>query len=126
MSAYNRVNGPKMAASPLLNSMLKEEWGWDGAVVSDWTGVQSTVDTGNEGNDLEMPGPFGFWGEKLLAAVKSGDVSEEAINAKVERLLRLAYRIRRHRKQKSKSIYKCRAASFCSIRWFTIYCLGKE
>jgi len=93
MSAYNRVNGPKMAASPLLNSMLKEEWGWDGAVVSDWTGVQSTVDTGNEGNDLEMPGPFGFWGEKLLAAVKSGEVSEDAINAKVERLLRLAYRV---------------------------------
>ena len=93
MSAYNRVNGPKMAASPLLNSMLKDEWGWDGAVVSDWTGVQSTVDTGNEGNDLEMPGPFGFWGEKLLAAVKSGEVSEDAINTKVERLLRLAYRV---------------------------------
>ena len=93
MSAYNRVNGPKMAASPLLNSMLKEEWGWDGAVISDWTGVQSTVDTGNEGNDLEMPGPFGFWGEKLLAAVKSGEVSEDAINSKVERLLRLAYRV---------------------------------
>jgi beta-glucosidase len=93
MSAYNRVNGPKMAASPLLNSMLKDEWGWDGAVISDWTGVQSTVDTGNEGNDLEMPGPFGFWGEKLLAAVKSGEVSEDAINAKVERLLRLAHRV---------------------------------
>ena len=93
MSAYNRVNGPKMAASPLLNSMLKDEWGWDGAVVSDWTGVQSTVDTGNEGNDLEMPGPFGFWGEKLLAAVKGGEVSEDAINSKVERLLRLAYRV---------------------------------
>ncbi len=93
MSAYNRVNGPKMAASPLLNSMLKDEWGWDGAVISDWTGVQSTVDTGNEGNDLEMPGPFGFWGEKLLAAVKSEEVSEDAINAKVERLLRLAHRV---------------------------------
>jgi beta-glucosidase len=93
MSAYNRVNGPKMAASPLLNSMLKDEWGWDGAVVSDWTGVQSTVDTGNEGNDLEMPGPFGFWGEKLLAVVKSGEVSEDAINAKVERLIRLAHRV---------------------------------
>lgn len=93
MSAYNRVNGPKMAASPLLNSIVKKEWGWDGAVVSDWTGVQSTIDTGNEGNDLEMPGPFGFWGEKLIAAVKNGEVSEDAINAKVERLLRLAYRV---------------------------------
>lgn len=93
MSAYNRVNGPKMAASPLLNSMLKDEWGWDGAVISDWTGVQSTVDTGNEGNDLEMPGPFGFWGEKLLASVKSGELPEDAINAKVERLLRLAHRV---------------------------------
>lgn len=93
MSAYNRVNGPKMAASPLLNSILKEEWSWDGAVVSDWTGVQSTVDTGNEGNDLEMPGPFGFWGEKLLAAVKSGEVEEAAVDAKVERILRLAHRV---------------------------------
>jgi beta-glucosidase len=93
MSAYNRVNGPKMAASPLLNSILKEEWGWDGMVVSDWTGVQSTVDTGNEGNDLEMPGPFGFWGEKLLSAIKSGEVSEAVIDAKVERLLRLASRV---------------------------------
>lgn len=93
MSAYNRVNGPKMAASPLLNSIVKKEWGWDGVVVSDWTGVQSTVDTGNEGNDLEMPGPFGFWGEKLIAAVNNGEVSENAINAKVERLLRLAYRV---------------------------------
>ena len=102
MSAYNRVNGPKMAASPLLNSMLKEEWGWDGAVVSDWTGVQSTVDTGNEGNDLEMPGPFGFWGEKLLAAVKSGEVTEDAINAKVERLLRLAYRVGKFADSESK------------------------
>lgn len=102
MSAYNRVNGPKMAASPLLNSMLKEEWGWDGAVVSDWTGVQSTVDTGNEGNDLEMPGPFGFWGEKLLAAVRSGEVTEDAINAKVERLLRLAYRVGKFADSESK------------------------
>ena len=93
MSAYNRVNGPKMAASPLLNSILKEEWGWDGMVVSDWTGVQSTIDTGNEGNDLEMPGPFGFWGEKLLTAVKNGEVSEAAIDAKVERILRLASRV---------------------------------
>jgi beta-glucosidase len=93
MSAYNRVNGPKMAASPLLNALLKDEWGWDGAVISDWTGVQSTVDTGNEGNDLEMPGPLGFWGEKLVAAVKNGEVSEDAINAKVERLLRLAFRV---------------------------------
>jgi beta-glucosidase len=103
MSAYNRVNGPKMAASPLLNSILKEEWGWDGMVVSDWTGVQSTVDTGNEGNDLEMPGPFGFWGEKLLAAVKSGEVSEGAIDAKVERILRLAYRVGKFAEAESKA-----------------------
>lgn len=104
MSAYNRVNGPKMAASPLLNSILKEEWNWDGAVVSDWTGVQSTVDTGNEGNDLEMPGPFGFWGEKLVAAVKNGEVSEDAVNAKVERILRLAYRVGKFAEAESKAV----------------------
>ena len=93
MSAYNRVNGPKMAASPLLNSVLKEEWQWDGLVVSDWTGVQSTIDTGNEGNDLEMPGPFGFWGEQLVEAVRKGEVTEAAIDAKLERLLTLAERV---------------------------------
>lgn len=104
MSAYNRVNGPKMAASPLLNSMLKSEWGWDGAVISDWTGVQSTVDTGNEGNDLEMPGPIGFWGEKLLAAVKSGEVSEKAVNSKVERILLLASRVGKLAEEESKKV----------------------
>jgi beta-glucosidase len=103
MSAYNRVNGPKMAASPLLNSILKEEWGWDGMVVSDWTGVQSTVDTGNEGNDLEMPGPFGFWGKKLLEAVRRGEVSESVINSKVERILRLAYRVGKFADAESKT-----------------------
>ncbi len=104
MSAYNRVNGPKMAASPLLNSILKEEWGWDGVVVSDWTGVTTTVDTGNEGNDLEMPGPFGLWGEKLLDAVKSGEVSEAAIDAKVNRILRLAYRVGKYAEAESKVV----------------------
>jgi beta-glucosidase len=103
MSAYNRVNGPKMAASPLLNSILKDEWNWDGAVVSDWTGVQSTIDTGNEGNDLEMPGPFGFWGEKLVTAVRNGEVSEDAIDAKVERILRLAYRVGKFAEAESKA-----------------------
>lgn len=93
MSAYNRVNGPKMAASPLLNSVLKDEWKWDGTVVSDWTGVTTTVETGREGNDLEMPGPIGQWGDKLLDAVNSGEVAESAIDAKVERILRLAYRV---------------------------------
>lgn len=106
MSAYNRVNGPKMAASPLLNAVLKAEWGWDGAVISDWTGVQSTVDTGNEGNDLEMPGPFGFWGDKLIAAVNNGEVSEGAINSKVERLLRLAHRVGKFGSAESKEVKK--------------------
>ena len=93
MSAYNRVNGPKMAASPLLNAIIKREWNWDGLIVSDWTGVRSTVDTGNEGNDLEMPGPFGFWGEKLVEAVRSGEVEESSIDSKVDRLLILAERV---------------------------------
>ena len=106
MSAYNRVNGPKMAASPLLNSILKDEWKWDGLVVSDWTGVQSTVDTGSEGNDLEMPGPFGFWGEKLVAAVKSGEVPEYAIDQKVERFIRLAHRVGKFAAAETKKVKK--------------------
>ena len=57
MAAYNGVNGQTMTESPLLDSVLREEWGFDGLVVSDWTAVRSTVQAANAGTDLAMPGP---------------------------------------------------------------------
>ena len=93
MAAYNGVNGQTMTESPLLDSVLREEWGFDGLVVSDWTAVRSTVEAANAGTDLAMPGPNPLWDGPLVAAVEDGQVSPAAIDDKLERLLRLAWRV---------------------------------
>ena len=93
MAAYNGVNGHTMTESPLLDSVLREEWGFDGLVVSDWTAVRSTVQAANAGTDLAMPGPNPLWGAPLIAAVEDGRVSPDTIDDKLERLLRLAWRV---------------------------------
>ena len=92
MSSYNSINGTTASENTLLETPLSTEWGFDGVVVSDWTGVRS-VDAANAHQDLEMPGPVGHWGPKLLAAVNDGRVSREAILEKVTRILRLAARV---------------------------------
>ncbi|WP_371790002.1 glycoside hydrolase family 3 C-terminal domain-containing protein [Streptomyces sp. NBC_01471] len=93
MSAYNRVNGATMSASPLLAEPLKGEWGFDGVVVSDWGAVRTTVETARAAQDLAMPGPGGVWGDALLTAVRTGAVAQSAVDDKVRRLLRLADRV---------------------------------
>jgi beta-glucosidase len=81
MAAYNSVNGHTMTESPLLEEVLKDEWGWDGLVISDWGAARSA----SAAVDLVMPGPAGPWDEAAL--------SETAVDAKVLRLLRLAGRV---------------------------------
>ncbi|WP_406135153.1 glycoside hydrolase family 3 C-terminal domain-containing protein [Streptomyces sp. NBC_01089] len=93
MSAYNRVNGTTMSASPLLAEPLKGEWGFDGVVISDWGAVRTTVESARAAQDLAMPGPDGAWGDALLAAVRTGAVARSAVDDKVRRLLRLAGRV---------------------------------
>ena len=92
MSSYNSINGTTASENKLLETPLSTEWGFDGVVVSDWTGVRS-IEAANAHQDLEMPGPVGHWGPKLLAAVNDGRVSREAILEKVTRILRLAARV---------------------------------
>ena len=93
MSGYNSTNGTTMSENYLLETPLSTEWGFDGVVVSDWTGVRSTEAAARAHQHLEMPGPKGHWGDKLVAAVRQGRVSEEAIDQKVMRILRLAARV---------------------------------
>src|SRR3989454_10563773 len=90
MAAYNLVNGiPASENSYLLTEILRQEWGFDGVVVSDWFfSVKSTAPSINAGLDLEMPGPR-WRGEKLLAAVQRGEVKETTIDTSVRRLLQL-------------------------------------
>ncbi|MEU6390832.1 glycoside hydrolase family 3 C-terminal domain-containing protein [Streptomyces sp. NPDC046939] len=93
MAGYNRVNGATMTASPLLARPLKDEWGFDGVVVSDWGALRTAVDTGNAALDLAMPGPGGPWDETLADAVAAGLVPQAVIDDKVRRLILLAQRV---------------------------------
>ncbi|MFZ0920822.1 MAG: glycoside hydrolase family 3 C-terminal domain-containing protein [Candidatus Dormiibacterota bacterium] len=94
MAAYNSVNGHSMTANPtLLRDLLKDEWGFQGVVVSDWSATRTTEATALAGLDLVMPGPRGPWGDQLVAAVRGGAVPEVVVDDKVVRLLRLARRV---------------------------------
>jgi beta-glucosidase len=93
MASYNKINGPYATENHrLLEDILKGEWGYDGVVVSDWGAVHATAAAANGGNDLEMPGPARWFGDKLLAAVKSGDVTETRIDEAARRMARLILR----------------------------------
>jgi len=94
MAAYNKVNGTAMTENlRLLRDVLKNEWGFDGVVTSDWHAARSTHATALATLDLSMPGPDGPWGELLVRAVEQGIVSEDLLDDKVARLLRLARRV---------------------------------
>ncbi len=96
MSAYNKVNGYWCSENNfLLNKVLKKEWGFKGAVISDWGGVHHTVEAANNGLDIEMgsSGPYNQWyfADPLVAAVKGGRVAEKTIDDKVRRILWVIY-----------------------------------
>jgi len=92
MAAYNKVNGTYSSENThLLKDILKDEWGFEGFVVSDWGATHSTVAAANNGLDMEMP-TGAFFSAKLSEAVKAGQVSEATINDKVRRILRMMMR----------------------------------
>jgi len=93
MSAYNRVNGTYCAEHPeLLGRILKDEWGFDGVVVSDWFGAHSTVPAATAGLDIEMPGPPRWLGGTLAEAVVAGEVDMATLDGAARRILRLMAR----------------------------------
>jgi beta-glucosidase len=93
MAAYNRVYGTYCSENEmLLDTVLRGEWGFEGLVMSDWFGTHSTAPAANAGLDLEMPGPPQWFGPALATAVRAGDVTEGAVEAKVRRVLALGER----------------------------------
>ena len=91
MSAYNKLNNIFCSShQELLIKILKEEWSFDGYVVSDWGAALETIENANGGLDLEMPGPSNVWGKALIDAVKAREVSEKLIDDKVKRILTVA------------------------------------
>ncbi|WP_218938096.1 family 78 glycoside hydrolase catalytic domain [Actinomyces culturomici] len=91
MCAYNRLNGVFCSHNPwLLTTVLREEWGFEGLVVSDWGAVSDRVAGVAAGMDLEMPGSGGANDAKIVEAVRNGSLSEDAVDASVARVLALA------------------------------------
>ena len=103
MTSYNRVNGRWCTERPdLLRDILRDEWGFEGFVVTDWFGVTGTAASAEAGVDLEMPGPGRAFGPALAAAVRAGDVDEKLVDAQVTRLLSVFERIGRPRRRRAR------------------------
>ncbi len=98
MGAYNLYQGQHCCHNrKLLNEILKNEWGFDGVVVSDWGGTYDTVEAATCGLDIEMGGGSDYekyhMAKPMFEAVQAGKVSESDINDKVRRILRLMFRV---------------------------------
>lgn len=93
MASYNRLNGtPASDHRCLFTDVLRHEWGFDGAVVSDWGGTRSTIEALEAGLDIEMPGPARLRGVRLQAAVDRGEVDPAALDRAAVATTRLARR----------------------------------
>ena len=94
MSSYNRLNGVWTSENHwLLTELLRDEWGFDGIVMSDWFGSHTTEASVVGGLDLEMPGPTRDRGEKLVAAVREGRVPADTVKSAARRILLLLERV---------------------------------
>ena len=92
MSSYNLVNGTYANENKhLLMEILRGEWGFDGAVITDWGGSNDHALGVKNGSTLEMPAPGGDSVRELLAAVESGKISESDIDARLLELLPLVF-----------------------------------
>lgn len=88
MSSYNRINGEYANENKhLLQEILRDEWGFDGFVVSDWGASNDHVAGVAAGSHLEMPTTGGDSDEELIQAVTDGKISEQLVNQRVEELL---------------------------------------
>ncbi|HEV7232729.1 MAG TPA: glycoside hydrolase family 3 C-terminal domain-containing protein, partial [Sphingorhabdus sp.] len=92
MSAYNKMNGEYCGQNrPLLTEILRDEWGFDGFVHSDWVKGVYDVSGAAAGLDVENPEPLVF-GRALVAAVEDGRIAAETVDLACERILRVWYR----------------------------------
>lgn len=90
MAAYNKINGEFCSQNKrLLTEILRDEWGFEGFVVSDWFAVSERDKALHAGLDLEMPTSGGIGVDKILSGIKDGTLKEEQLDASVERILKI-------------------------------------
>ena len=99
MGAYNKFRGEYLCEnSHMLNDVLREEWGFEGVVISDWAAVHTSVNSLKSGLDIEMgtPKPFNefFLADALIDSVQAGNISEAEIDKHVKRILQLMYTLK--------------------------------
>jgi beta-glucosidase len=93
MCAYNKLNGTYCAEHhELLVDILKDEWGFEGLVMSDWGAVHDRVASLKGGLDLEMPGPKPNRVQAVIKAVQDGTLDEAVLDESVRRILKIAYK----------------------------------
>lgn len=93
MCSYNKINGTYASENKkLLTDILKNEWGFEGIVISDWGATNDRVKGLEAGLDLEMPGPSPMNDQKIVEAVKSGKLDEEKLNETVRRYLNVLFK----------------------------------
>ena len=94
MCSYNLLNGSYTSENEhLLNDILREEWGYEGVVLSDWTAVNDRIRGLKAGLDLEMPGPAHYNTTAIVEAVRKGILSEEQLDKSVRRILTLVEQV---------------------------------
>ena len=99
MCAYPMINGVHCSDSKkLLNDILREEWGFEGMVVTDWGALCNRVKAMEAGCDLSMPGGSDYMEDRVAEAVRNGTLPESAVDACAARVIALALRAEKNRK----------------------------
>ena len=112
MTSYNLVNGKRMSAHKELNEKLRNEFNFDGLILSDWNATQDLNDTMLSGLDITMP-----YEERLIKPMldmaKNSKINEEALNKRVEHILRNIYKINDSKKDRKITITKEERNNLC-------------
>lgn len=116
MNSYNRINGEYVGEShKYLTEILREQWGFEGIVVSDWGAVNDRVAALHAGLDLEMPASMGMNDKKVVAAVKEGRLCEADVDLACERILALVYRFAKNAKPDTEWDLEAQHALACDM-----------
>ena len=107
MSSYNEVNGVYANENPhLLQEILREEWGFDGIVITDWGGSNDHVKGVKAGSNLEMPSPGLDSARELLNALEDGRLTMEELDQCVDRLLDAVFTLKEEKKERKNEFDK--------------------